>query len=206
MGFYDNHILPHLIDVCCSAKQVRAQRHKVVTLAEGRVLEVGFGTAENLACYDVNKVKQIWGLEPSEGMLKLARKRLVNSPVDVTLLNAGVEQIPLDDNSVDSVLLTYTLCSITEWMRGLSEIRRVLKPDGSLIFCEHGAAPEQSVLKWQNRINPLWKKIAGGCNLNRPVPSLLGQSGFRILTMDTAYLPKTPRLFGYNYWGVARPE
>jgi ubiquinone/menaquinone biosynthesis C-methylase UbiE len=149
-------------------------------------------------------VEFVWGLEPSAAMRAKARANLEKSPIEVKLIDLPGEQIPLDDNSVDTVLLTYTLCTIPDWHGALRQMRRVLKPGGKLVFTEHGRAPDAGVRKWQDRINPVWKKFAGGCNLNRPIPELLEESGFALEKLDRMYLPSTPRLFGYNYWGVAR--
>lgn len=203
MGCYDKYFLAPFINCACGTKPILHQRKKVVPQCTGRVLEVGMGTALNLPYYDRDKVEFIWGLEPSEAMRERARPNIEKSGLEVRLIDLPGEEIPLEDNSVDTVLLTYTLCTIPDWYAALRQMRRVLKPGGKLIFTEHGKAPDESVCQWQDRINPLWKKIAGGCNLNRPIPSLLSESGFSTLEIESMYLPSTPRLFGFNYWGVA---
>ena len=142
-------------------------------LAEGRVLEIGMGSGINLPYYNPDKVDMVWGLEPSEGMRRKAQKNLNKSHFDVQWIDLPSEEIPLDTNSADTIVLTYTLCTIPNWQQVLEEMRRVLKPQGSLLFCEHGEAPDDNIRTWQQRINPVWKKLAGGCNLNRPIPSLL---------------------------------
>ena len=162
MGFYDRHVLPHVIGFACGAKPIRKQREKVVPLVEGRVLEVGMGSGLNLPYYDVDRVSHVWGLEPSEGMRRRAQQNLSRSAVAVEWLDLPGEEIPLPDDSADSVLLTFTLCTIPDFAAALAQMRRVLKPGGRLVFCEHGAAPEASVRRWQDRINPLWKSLAGG--------------------------------------------
>lgn len=204
MSLYDKYFLAPFINCACGTKPIMYQRRKVVPLCSGRVLEVGMGSALNLALYDSSRVEFVWGLEPSAAMREKARANLAKSPIEVKLIDLPGEQIPLEDNSVDTVLLTYTLCTIPDWHGALRQMRRVLKPGGRLIFTEHGRAPDAGVRKWQDRINPLWKTFAGGCNLNRPIPQLIEESGFALEQLDRMYLPSTPRLFGYNYWGVAR--
>ncbi len=203
MGFYENRILPIMIDKACAGPPVLKQREKVVPNAQGRVLEVGMGSGINLPFYDPSRIEFVWGLEPSEGMRRRAQKRLEAAPFEVKLLDLPGEAIPLDDDSVDTVLLTYTLCTIADFRQALAQMRRVLKPGGKLLFCEHGEAPDESVQKWQRRINPLWKRIAGGCNLNRPIPRCLEEAGFKVENLETLYLPNTPRIAAFNYWGQA---
>lgn len=203
MGFYENRILPHLIDMGCGAPAILKQREKVVPLAEGRVLEVGMGSGINLQYYDPSKVELVFGLEPSEGMRRKARENLAAAPVEVRWLDLPGEQVPLADKSVDTVVLTYTLCTIPDFRAALAQMRRVLKPGGILLFCEHGEAPDPGVRRWQARINPFWKKIAGGCNLNRPIPTCLEDAGFSIAHLETMYLPNTPKIAAFNYWGSA---
>ena len=203
MGFYENRVLPFMINKACAGPPILKQREKVVPGAEGRVLEVGMGSGINLPYYDPARVEFVWGLEPSEGMRRLAAERIEAAPFEVKLLDLPGESIPLDDASVDTVLLTFTLCTIPDFRTALAQMRRVLKPGGKLLFCEHGEAPDESVRKWQNRINPLWKRIAGGCNLNRPIPRCLEEAGFVVHDLETLYLPNTPRIAAFNYWGRA---
>ncbi|WP_323846556.1 class I SAM-dependent methyltransferase [Microbulbifer magnicolonia] len=203
MGFYENHCLPHLINCACGLKAFRSQRQIVVPQARGRVLEVGFGSGLNLPYYDPARVEFVWGLEPSAGMRRRARDNVGNSPLDVRWLDLPSEQIPLEDNSADTVLLTYTLCTIADWRRALTEMRRVLRPGGVLIFSEHGSAPDAGVREWQERLNPYWGRAFGGCNLNRPIPRLIEQMGFSIQSMESGYI-LAPKFAGFNYWGVAR--
>lgn len=203
MGFYERHVLPRMIDLACGTEPVSKQRAKVVPLATGRVLEVGMGSGLNLAHYDAERVEFVWGLEPSEGMRERARRNLAHSPVEVEWLDLPGEEIPLEDDSADTVLLTFTLCTIPDFEAALAQMRRVLKPGGRLLFCEHGEAPDESVQRWQERINPLWRKLAGGCNLNRRIPACLEDAGFAIQELKTMYVPGTPRIAAFNYWGVA---
>ncbi len=203
MGFYEDRVLPFVIDVGCSAPPILKQREKIVPNAKGRVLEIGMGSGLNLQYYDPSKVELVFGLEPSEGMRRKAQANIAASPVEVRLLELPGEEVPLDDNSIDTVVLTYTLCTIPDFRAALAQMRRVLKPGGTLLFCEHGEAPDESVRRWQARINPFWKLIAGGCNLNRPIPTCLEDAGFSIAKLETMYLPSTPRIAAFNYWGSA---
>jgi ubiquinone/menaquinone biosynthesis C-methylase UbiE len=205
MGLYNKYVLPKLVHFACSLKPARKQREKVVPLAEGRVLEIGVGSGLNLPHYDATKVTKIWGLDPSPEMTRMARQAARSSPIDVEFIDLPGDEIPLEDNSVDTVLLTYTLCTIPEGEAALRQMSRVLRPGGKLIFCEHGAAPDPSVRRWQDRINPIWQRFAGGCHLNRSIPSLIEAGGFRITQMDTMYLPGW-RPASFNYWGTATPR
>jgi ubiquinone/menaquinone biosynthesis C-methylase UbiE len=203
MGFYDRHILPVLLNAAMSAKPITYQRRKVVPRAEGRVLEIGFGAGHNLPFYDPKKVTHLWALEPSREMRARAAQRVAQSPLAIEFLDLPGEQIPLDDNAADSILITYTLCTIPDVMMALGQMRRVLKPGGRMIFSEHGEAPDESVRRWQERITPVWKAIGGGCHVGRPIPKLIQDGGFAVEDMDTMYLPGTPRFAGFNYWGSA---
>ncbi len=204
MSIYEKHVLPYLIDLACGIRPVRRQRQKLVPLASGKVLEVGIGTGLNLSHYDSARIERIWGLDPALEMHALAAKRVARSGLPVELVGLSAEKIPMADHSFDTVLLTYTLCSIADPVAALREMRRVLKPDGRLLFCEHGQAPDASVRRWQDRLTPIWSRIAGNCHLNRAVPQLLEAGGFRTQSMETLYLPG-PRPLTYNYWGIARP-
>ncbi len=203
MSFYDDHILPHIIHIACGTKPILKQREKIVPQAEGRVLEIGMGSGINIRYYNPDKVEKIWGLEPSAGMRQKAKSRVEAAPFDLEWLDLPAEEIPLDDKSVDTIVLTYTLCTIPDWLSAVKQMRRVLKSSGKLLFSEHGKAPDASVKKWQDRINPLWMKIAGGCHLNRDIPELLIEGGFNIKEMDTLYVPSTPKVTGFTYWGYA---
>ncbi|MGB5626064.1 MAG: class I SAM-dependent methyltransferase [Woeseiaceae bacterium] len=203
MSWYDQRVLPSLINFVCGAKPTRKQREKIVPRATGDVLEIGFGSGLNLPHYDRDKVRRIWGLEPSEGMRRLASDAIDKAVLDVELIGLPCEEIPLDDDSVDTVLVTYTLCSIAELAPALEGVRRVLKPAGQLLFCEHGKAPDDSVYKWQERLNPAWRRFSGGCNIHRDIPALLDQSGFSVEDDNRMYIPGI-RALSYNYWGSAR--
>jgi ubiquinone/menaquinone biosynthesis C-methylase UbiE len=202
MGFYDEKILPRFINLACGTKATRKQREKVVPQAAGDILEIGFGSGLNAPYYDKQKVRKIFALEPSEGMRKLAADRVSASGMDIEFIDLPGEEIPLETDSVDTVLMTFTLCTIPDVAAALEGMRRVLKPGGKLVFCEHGKAPDAGVLKWQNRLNPAWRKIGGGCNMNRDIPALIEDNGFRITVDERMYIPG-PRILCYNYWGSA---
>ena len=203
MGFYERVVVPRLINCACGAKDIMRQREKVVPRAGGTVLEIGIGTGLNLPYYDDNKVERLIGLDPSESSWKLAGKRAEALDFEVSFIGLPGEEIPLDSDSVDTVLVTYSLCTIPDPVVALQGMARVLKPGGQLLFCEHGRAPDPGVRRWQDRINPVWRKLLGGCNLNRDIPELLGQGGFSVADLDTDYLAATPRFAGFNYWGSA---
>jgi len=203
MSFYDDRVLPHLINLACGTKPTRKQREKIVPRAYGDVLEVGFGSGLNLPWYDRAKVRRIWGLEPAPGMRKLARPNIEAAGLDVELIDLPGEEIPLEDDTVDSVVVTYTLCTIPDTATALQGIRRVLKPGGRLFFCEHGKAPDEAVRRWQDRLNPTWRRFAGGCNMNRDIPALLVDAGFRIEDDNRMYIPGI-RVLSFNFWGSAR--
>ncbi len=204
MGLYRQFVLPHLVHLACGLKPVMRQREKVVPLARGCVLEVGIGSGLNLPYYDAGKVSRLIGLDPALEMTRKAARGAATARFDVQLINAPAEAIPLDAASVDTVVITYSLCTIPEPLPALREIGRVLRPGGRLIFCEHGLAPDANVRKWQDRITPAWKRFAGGCHLNRDIPALIDQGGFRIAALETMYLPGW-RPATFNYWGVAEP-
>jgi ubiquinone/menaquinone biosynthesis C-methylase UbiE len=203
VSWYEDKVLPRLINIACSTKPTQKQREKIVPRASGNILEVGFGSGHNLPYYDRDKIRHIWGLEPSSGMREIAAEPIAKSGIDVELIDLPGEEIPLDDNSVDTVLITYTLCTIPDVATALDGMRRVLKPGGLLLYCEHGKAPDASVLKWQDRLNPTWSRFAGGCNMNRDIPAILGLAGFDIEDDNRMYIPGIKSL-SYNYWGGAR--
>jgi ubiquinone/menaquinone biosynthesis C-methylase UbiE len=202
MGFYDKHLLPRLVHLTCGLKPAMKQREKVVPLAVGRVLEIGIGSGLNIPFYNANKVEHLWGLDPSRDMWAIAQKNASEHHLDAEFIESGAESIPLESNAADTVVTTYTLCTIPDVDAALAEIRRVLKPGGRLIFCEHGEAPDENIKRWQSRIDPFWKPLAGGCHLGRPIPRMLEASGFHSADLQTMYIPGwKPACF--NYWGTA---
>jgi ubiquinone/menaquinone biosynthesis C-methylase UbiE len=200
-NWYERILLPYLIDLACGAKSFRKQRAKVIPLALGRVLEVGIGTGLNMPFYDRSRVKSIVGVDPSMRMHHLALKRIQHSGIEVELIGLSAEALPLSDASFDTVVSTYTLCTIPDPVTALREMRRVLVPGGRLLFSEHGRAPDAGVLRWQTRLQPYWSKVAGGCMLDRDIPALLEQAGFEP-DVQSRYIPG-PKLLSYHYWGVA---
>jgi ubiquinone/menaquinone biosynthesis C-methylase UbiE len=201
-SWYDRHILPWALDIACGLRAVERQRRKVVPLAHGRVLEVGIGTGLNMAWYDPARVSRITGLDPALDLHPRAQRRIEAAGLPVELVGLSAEQIPRPDASFDTVVMTYTLCTIPDPVAALREMRRVLVPGGRLLFCEHGRAPDAGVARWQDRLQPLWGRLAGGCHLNRDIPALLQAGGFACPDLQTRYLPG-PRVMTFNYWGQA---
>ena len=202
MGFYQRHVLPCLLHLAMRQEVLRPFRERVIGAAEGRVLEVGIGSGLNLPLYG-QAVRGVIGLEPSPELLRMARDRAASASVPVELLEASAEAVPLDAASIDTVVMTWTLCTIPDPQRALAELLRVLKPGGALLFVEHGRAPELGVARWQDRLDPLWRRVAGGCHLNRRIDDLISGSGFRIEALSNARLPG-PRTHTFLYEGRAR--
>ena len=201
MGLYGKFLLPRLIDLSMKDRATTRCRAEIVPKATGRVLEVGIGSGLNFRYYGPS-VSRVWGVDPSRELLAMARRKLSALPYPVELLCESAERIPLDDAAADTVVLTWALCTIPDPSRALKELKRVLKPGGSMLFAEHGLAPDPGVQAWQERINPLWKRVAGGCNMNRKIDALISQAGFDIVELRTSYL-SGPRILGYTYEGVA---
>jgi ubiquinone/menaquinone biosynthesis C-methylase UbiE len=202
MGIYNDFILPRLLDLAMRNKQLRPFRERVIGAAEGRVLEIGVGSGRNLPFYR-SPAREILALEPSPKLVAMAR-RASRSDVPVHFLEASAETIPLDDGTIDTVVTTWTLCSIPQAASALGEMRRVLRPGGRLLFAEHGLAPSESVRWWQDRLTPAWRRISGGCHLNRPIRSLIEDAGFRVDRIETGYVPG-PKPFTFMYEGSAQP-
>jgi ubiquinone/menaquinone biosynthesis C-methylase UbiE len=203
MNLYQRHVVPRLTHLAMKQNYLVPYRRHVIGAAEGRVLEVGVGSGLNLPLYG-SSARSIIALEPSSELLRMARRRGETASVPVTFLEASAEAVPLDNGSVDTVVTTWTLCSIPDAPRALAELRRVLKPNGALLFVEHGRAPEPGVARWQDRLDPLWSRLAGGCHLNRKMDDLIAGSGFRIEVLRNARLPG-PRTHTFLYEGSARP-
>ncbi|WP_028168512.1 class I SAM-dependent methyltransferase [Bradyrhizobium elkanii] len=203
MGFYNDIILPRLCDLAMRNKQLLPFRERVIGAAEGRVLEIGVGSGRNLPFYR-SPVKEILALEPSPKLVAMARGA-ADSGVPVHFLEVSAESIPLDDGTIDTVVTTWTLCSIPQAATALAEMRRVLRPGGKLLFAEHGLAPSESVRWWQDSLTPAWRRISGGCHLNRPIRSMIEDAGFGIERIETGYIPG-PKPMTFMYEGSARPQ
>ena len=202
MGLYSKYVLPKLVHYACSSEHNMAQRGRVVPMAKGQVLEVGIGSGLNLPYYDPLQVEKVWGLDPSNELRQMAAREAEKVDMEVELLAERGEEIPLDANSVDTVLTTFTLCTIADAEQALASMARVLKPGGTFLFCEHGVAPDASVRRMQNGLNPIWKRVGGGCHLNRPIPHLIEENGFEITALKARYMPGW-RWASFHYWGAA---
>jgi ubiquinone/menaquinone biosynthesis C-methylase UbiE len=203
MGFYAEVVLPRLCNFAMRNQHLLPYRERVIGAAEGRVLEIGVGSGINLPFYRA-PAREILGLEPTPQLIAMAKRTAMGSPVPAVFIEGSAESIPLDDKSIDTVVTTWTLCTIPHAEAALSEMRRVLKVGGRLLFVEHGLAPDASVRKWQNFLTPLWKRVTGGCHLNRPIENLIESAGFRVDQLETGYAPG-PRPMTFFYEGSARP-
>lgn len=204
MKLYDKYLLPKVIDWTCKQKSNMRQREKVIPLASGNVLEIGVGSGLNLPVYNKDLVQHLTAIDPSK---EIWNRNIVDPqklPFTFNFIEAFAENIPIDSNSCDSVVVTYTLCTIPDTNKAFQEIRRVLKKNGKLIFCEHGKAPDKIIQRWQNFANPLWEKLGGGCNLNRDIPLIIQENGFKMKYIDTMYIPGW-KPASFNYWGTAEP-
>lgn len=201
MGFYRNHVVPHLVNLAMRNRELAPYRERIIRLAEGRVLEIGIGSGLNLPLY-TNRITEIVGLEPHPKLLAMASHKFGHTPTH--LIKGSAESIPLEDRSVDTVVTTWTLCTIPAVSVALAEMRRILKPTGRLLLVEHGLAPDEKVRRWQHRLTPVWKRIAGGCHLDRPIAELVENAGFRMERLETGYMPG-PKPMTFMYEGIASP-
>ena len=204
MGLYRTLIVPHLVRLAMRKAALVPYRRRLIARATGRVLEIGIGSGLNLPFYS-SGVTHVVGLEPSPKLLGFAKRESSSTPGQPELLEGSAEAIPLDDRSIDTVVTTWTLCTIPDVRRALQEARRVLKPDGRLLFVEHGRSADAAVRRWQDRLDPVWTTIAGGCHLNRPIAELIAGSGFTIQQLDTGY-GEGPKMMAFMYEGVAAPR
>jgi SAM-dependent methyltransferase len=205
-SFYDRHIMPRLIGCACASKPIMKQRAKVVPKASGKVLELGIGGGLNLAYYDPSQVDSVIGVDPSLELRDRAMAAPRPSGLKVEIREGVAESLPFETGEFDSIVCTFTLCSVHSPQQALAEARRVLKPGGLFLYSEHGRANDPGVVRWQERINPIWKSLAGGCNLTRPVTSSITEAGFAVEGAQSMFLPGTPRILGWVEWGQARPN
>ncbi len=202
--WWDRHVMPRLIGCACTQPAVMRDRAKVVPRASGDILELGCGGGTNLQFYDWSRVNSLSGVDPSPELLGRAQDALLRSGRSANFANGIAEALPFENSSFDSVVTTFTLCSVQDPTAALSEVRRVLRPGGRLIFLEHGKAPEPAAANWQNRIEPVWKHIAGGCHLTRPVTGAISDAGFVCDAPQGHYMKRTPKWLGWVEWGEAR--
>ncbi len=205
MNLWERLVVPNLVSCACSSPAIMKQRAQLIPQASGVVLEIGCGSGTNFSLYDPDRVSHLYALEPSPGMLSKARRRAGELGVgaSIELIEAGAGACGLPDQSVDTVELTFVLCTIPDWQSALAEVRRVLRPDGRVLFAEHGLAPDEGVARWQRRIEPVWRPLAGGCHLTRDTLSMLRSAGFEPQQAETGYLPRTPRIAGFVSRGSA---
>ncbi len=206
MPFYRDHIYPHLVRVLGDPKPIQEVRQRVVPLAQGDVLEIGVGPGVNFVHYDVSRVKRIYALEPNASMIRLAEQQRRQTKLNVEHLDLPGERIPLPNASVDTVVSTFTLCTIPGVVEAIRGIARVLTPGGKFIFFEHGLAPDPRVRRWQQWSEPISNWLFEGCHVTRDIPSLISSGGFRIEQMETAYLAPFPKSWTYCFWGTATPR
>jgi len=203
MSLYERYILPPLTHWACGTRLLRARRAQLIPAARGDVLEIGVGSGLNFDFYDATQISSLTGIDPSTALLSYARRRLKSIAFPIKLMPVSAEHIPLATSSMDTVVVTFSLCTIPGVAAALDEMRRVLKPDGQLLFCEHGLAADKNVQLWQKRLDPMWGKIAGGCHLSRDIPQLLSEARFRCDNLRGGYLPHAPRFAGYLFQGSA---
>jgi len=204
VAFYEDYILPHLVNLAMRNRRLAPYRERVISAAEGSVLEIGVGSGLNLPLYPP-QVREILGLEPAPRLLAMSRRLTSRLSLPVKFIEGSAETIPLGDRSVDTVVTTWTLCTIPAVTQALEEVRRVLTPNGQLLFVEHGLAPDANVRKWQDWLTPAWKRIGGGCHLNRPIRAIVENGGFGITQLETGYM-KGPKPMTFLYEGRATPN
>ena len=206
MPFYRNHVYPHLVNLLGNPKPIREVRRRMVPLAEGKVLEIGVGPGVNFTYYDAARVNKLYALEPNPGMVRLAQRHTDQTKLDIEYLDLPGERIPLEDGAVDTVVSTFTFCTIPGVLEAIRGIGRVLRSGGRLIFFEHGLSPDPRVRRWQQRWEPILYRLFEGCHLTRDIPALITEGGFQIERMETGYLSRFPKSWAYCWWGIAVPK
>ena len=199
---YNRYVCPHVINLAMQTKPFRRQREKVIPQASGRVLEIGIGSGLNLDFYDKSKITEIFAVEPDSILLEKAKIKANQNNISLNIQKLTAELLPFENGTFDTVVSTYTMCSIYELDSTMIELKRVLKNDGSFIFSEHGKAPDSNIYKWQKRLNPIQKRIGGGCHLDKDIPKIITNSDFKLQELNSMYIPG-PRFLSYHYWGRA---
>jgi ubiquinone/menaquinone biosynthesis C-methylase UbiE len=206
MHYYRDHIYPQLVSLLGNPKPIREVRRRIVPLSQGNVLEIGVGPGVNFEHYDPAKVNKLYALEPNQGMVRLAEQQRRRTKLDIEFLDLPGERIPLKDGTVDTVVSTFTFCTIPGVVEAIRGIGRVLRPGGRLIFFEHGLSPDPRVRRWQERLEPFLYRVFEGCHVTRDIPALITEAGFQIEQMETAYLTQFPKSLAYCWWGTAIPR
>jgi SAM-dependent methyltransferase len=206
MPFYKDHVYPHLVNVLGNPKSIEDIRRRMIPLAQGDVLEIGVGPGVNFVHYDPAKVTKLYALEPNPGMIRMAEQQRRTTELSIEFVDLPGERLPLQDNTVDTVVSTFTLCTIPGVSQAIQGLRRVLRPEGKFIFFEHGLSPDSDVRRWQRRTEPFFQWAFEGCHVTRDIPILIKEAGFEIEQMDTGYLAPFPKSGSYCFWGVARPQ
>ncbi len=202
MSLYETYFLPKLLDFCCGMEGFQNKRSQIVPMAHGRILEIGIGSGLNFDHYNFDRVEEIIGVDPAVSSVAMARSRSSKYNSKISFIESSAESIDLESSSFDCVVIGYSLCTIPDPLKALAEARRLMKPEGSLFFMEHGLAPEKNIQKWQHRLTPGWKKIGGGCNLNRDIENLILASGFQFKSLSKKYI-KGPKIAAFQYYGEA---
>ena len=199
---YDRYVCPHLINLAMQAKPFSKQRMKIIPKAKGRVLEIGIGSGLNFKYYNKLNINEVFAVDPDGVLLQKARKRAKENNITLNIEQISAEKLPYENDTFDTIISTYTMCSISKLSLTLLELRRVLKSDGKLLFSEHGMAPDRNILLWQKRLNPILKRIAGGCHLDLNIPNLINNAGFEMSSLNSMYIPG-PKFLSYHFWGSA---
>ncbi|MFW0788695.1 class I SAM-dependent methyltransferase [Gordonia sp. CPCC 205333] len=203
MGFYEDRILPHIIERTCGMPAMRKPRRQATAGMTGAAVEIGFGAGANVDCYPA-AVAAVTAIEPSDTAWRMAERRVAGSSVPITRGGLDGQRLPFDDNTFDSALSTYTMCTIVDLPAAVAELRRVVKPGGTLHILEHGSAPDENIRRWQRRLEPIQRRVGGGCHLTRDIPEVVAAGGWEPVELDRYYAEQTPRVFGALSLGVFR--